>query len=330
MALFRKNKIGRASIKESFDNLPSGICFADYNGLIILCNRQMFRLCYTLIGMDLQHISELQEALDSPKNGVHPVSADGNIYRFPDDAVWKFTKSAITDADGNAYTQVQAVEVTALYEKEAELEKENSRLEEVNARAKKLYSQLDSIVREEENFAVKTHVHDEMGELLGKTRKMLSQRDFSPGKLRDIGKRWEQIGATLGTTPPNDAQALDTEQTLARLREAAAGIGIKLLILGEFPEESAAAKILTAAVRECAINTVRHAKGDELTAELTSADGSLSAAITNNGAAPAGEIIEGGGLSALRRRIESAGGGMRVESAPRFRLVITLPKKEEE
>lgn len=53
MSVFHKEKIGRASIKEGLDNLPSGICFADQNGTIILCNRQMHRLCHALMGMDL-------------------------------------------------------------------------------------------------------------------------------------------------------------------------------------------------------------------------------------------------------------------------------------
>lgn len=40
----------RRAIKESADNLPSGICFADSNGVIILCNRQMHRLCHRSFG----------------------------------------------------------------------------------------------------------------------------------------------------------------------------------------------------------------------------------------------------------------------------------------
>ena len=329
MTWFRRNKIGRVSIKESFDNLPSGICFADQNGLVILCNKQMYRLCYTLMSMDIQHISELLDALDDPQGSVQPVGADANVYRFPDGKVWKFSQSAITDGDGNAYTQVQAADVTTLYEKEDELERENRRLEEVNARARKLYAQLDDIVREEENFAVKTHVHDEMGELLGLTRNMLSQKDFSADKLKDLGKRWERIGDTLGAVGKSSVDAFDSEKVLTELTEGAAGIGITLYIRGEFPQESSAAYLLTAAVRECAINAVRHAGGSEMTVELTKMSHALTAAITNNGLVPAGEVVEGGGLSALRRRIENAGGAMRVESRPRFRLVITLPEKEE-
>lgn len=329
MTWFRRERIGRASIKESLDNLPSGICFADQSGLVILSNRQMYRLCYTLMGMDLQHISELLDALEKPQAGIQSVGADTNVYRFPEGKVWKFTQSSITDADGNAYTQVLAVDVTALYEKGDELEQENRRLEEVNARARNLYAQLDDIVREEENFAVKTHVHDEMGELLGLTRNMLTQRELPPERLKALGKRWEHIGDTLGAVGKQDGDAFDSDKTLAELTERIAGIGVALHVRGEFPQKSGAAYLLTAAVRECAINTVRHAKGSEMTVELTKTPHSLIAAITNDGLAPAGEVVEGGGLSALRRRIEGAGGAMQVESIPRFRLVITLPGKEE-
>lgn len=329
MTWFRRERIGRASIKESLDNLPSGICFADQSGLVILSNRQMYRLCYTLMGMDLQHISELLDALEKPQAGIQSVGADTNVYRFPEGKVWKFTQSSITDADGNAYTQVLAVDVTALYEKGDELEQENRRLEEVNARARNLYAQLDDIVREEENFAVKTHVHDEMGELLGLTRNMLTQRELPPERLKALGKRWEHIGDTLGAVGKQDGDAFDSDKTLAELTERIAGIGVALRVRGEFPQKSGAAYLLTAAVRECAINTVRHAKGSEMTVALTKTPHSLIAAITNDGLAPAGEVVEGGGLSALRRRIEGADGAMQVESAPCFRLVITLPGKEE-
>ena len=329
MTWFRRERIGRASIKESLDNLPSGICFADQSGLVILSNKQMYRLCYTLMGMDLQHISELLDALEKPQAGIQSVGADTNVYRFPEGKVWKFTQSSITDADGNAYTQVLAVDVTALYEKGDELEQENRRLEEVNARARNLYAQLDDIVREEENFAVKTHVHDEMGELLGLTRNMLTQRELPPERLKALGKRWEHIGDTLGAVGKQDGDAFDSDKTLAELTERIAGIGVALHVRGEFPQKSGAAYLLTAAVRECSINTVRHAKGSEMTVELTKTPHSLIAAITNDGMAPAGEVVEGGGLSALRRRIEGTGGAMQVESTPRFRLVITLPGKEE-
>lgn len=62
---------------------------------------------------------------------------------------------------------------------------------------------------------------------------------------------------------------------------------------------------------------------------LTQSGNSCRMEITNNGRKPEGPIIEGGGLSALRRRIEDRGGVMTVESSPEFRLRVLLPEKEE-
>lgn len=328
MSLFHRNKIGRASIKESFDNLPCGICFIDKNGLIVLCNKQMYRLCHTLLGRDLQYISELQDAMNRPQNGVKTVSADTDVFHFPSGEVWKFTKSDITDADGNAYTQIQAFDVTALYETEKELERENTRLEEINARAKKLYTELDNIVREEENFAVKTRVHDEMGELLGLTRNLMAQKHVSLAERKSVAKRWEQVSSTLGASSEGEEETFDSDKTLTELTKVIAAIGVTLHIKGEFPQKSSAANLLIAAIRECAVNTVRHAEGSEMTVELTRTDVALTAVITNNGNIPEGEIQEGGGLSSLRRKTENAGGIMRVESAPVFKLEMILPGKD--
>ncbi len=51
--------------------------------------------------------------------------------------------------------------------------------------------------------------------------------------------------------------------------------------------------------------------------------------LSNNGAPPKGEITEGGGLSMLRLRVEEAGGSMEIRSSPDFKLMLSLPEKEE-
>ena len=47
------------------------------------------------------------------------------------------------------------------------------------------------------------------------------------------------------------------------------------------------------------------------------------------GKIPERQIVEGGGLSTLRRRIERAGGRMVVQSFPKFQLTVTVPKGKE-
>ena len=58
-------------------------------------------------------------------------------------------------------------------------------------------------------------------------------------------------------------------------------------------------------------------------------DEDATVAVTNNGNIPEHEIVEGGGLSTLRRRVERAGGTMTVQSFPCFQLTVTVPKEKE-
>lgn len=125
----------RRMIKESLDNLPEGICFADTRGIVVLCNRQMDRLCHALMGTDLQVIDELRAALRTPQAGVTAVDPDAGAFAFPDGRTWVFRENAITGGGGRRYVQMQAFDATELYEKRDELERENRALEETNARA---------------------------------------------------------------------------------------------------------------------------------------------------------------------------------------------------
>ena len=50
----------RQAIKESFDNLPSGICFFDEKGLPVLCNLKMQQLIFKITGQNLQSIYDIE------------------------------------------------------------------------------------------------------------------------------------------------------------------------------------------------------------------------------------------------------------------------------
>ena len=53
--------ITRSSIKEGFDDLPAAVCYLTPDGIIRLCNRQMFRVYRALSGRDLQSLEELHQ-----------------------------------------------------------------------------------------------------------------------------------------------------------------------------------------------------------------------------------------------------------------------------
>ena len=91
------------------------------------------------------------------------------------------------------------------------------------------------------------------------------------------------------------------------------------------PTDSGARSLLALSVRECTSNCLKHAAASELYVSVSINSFSCSVTVTNNGTPPTHEIIEGGGLSGLRRRVENAGGAMSVISLPRFVLAVSLP-----
>lgn len=327
----KRKRIGTQSIRESLDNLPNGICFSDRNGYIILCNRTMNNICLELLENDLKHISELERALTNPKNAVPldmDLSENEKIIMMKTGVIWKFTRREIQDKENNTYIQYHAVDVTELYLKKKEFERENERLQNVIERAKKLYSELDDIVKEEENLAIKTKVHDDIGQLLLLTRKIMSQDNAEADDIKKTAKQWEIMISALGKISEENDDGKSSVRP-ADLEKDLSVIGVKLVITGDFPEDRKTASLMSAAIRESAVNAVRHANGKDLYVSFSHFCSKLIAEITNSGERPKGKIKEGGGLGSLRAKTEKAGGTMITESEPVFRLVITVPEKEE-
>ena len=52
---YRKNSVSSLSIKESFDHLPTGLCFSKANGTVQLVNHKMNELGYILTGEEIQN-----------------------------------------------------------------------------------------------------------------------------------------------------------------------------------------------------------------------------------------------------------------------------------
>ena len=51
--MHRLKHMGFNAIKESFDRLPTAVCFFDSEGSIVLCNRQMYQLSRYLLDSDM-------------------------------------------------------------------------------------------------------------------------------------------------------------------------------------------------------------------------------------------------------------------------------------
>lgn len=311
----RKNRLSPFSIKEATDELPMGICFSDPEGRIILCNNRMRRLAFALWGQELQTAEDLQAALARPGEGV---TVKDDCYILPDQTVWQFRTQHIT-VDGDCrWQQMTAQNVTEVWVGNLRQEEINRELREVNGKLQKLYRHMADDIRERERLELKIHIHDAIG------RSLLTIRDIMDSG-QEAEKKLEVLQEALGALTSDRAAPRGTPE---EARQAAEALGVRIETEGSLPQGSMAEKLTLAALGECVTNCVKHAGGDTLFLRITGDAQLYDITITNNGKAPVRPIREGSGLTSLRRSIEGAGGQMQTAYAPRFALLLTLPRKE--
>ena len=112
-----QNSISRSSIKESIDNLPTGLSFSAPNGRILLANRRMEMLCRTITGADFQDAEMFWDYLTQEKNFKETKrisSGDAPSFQLKDGTVWTF-RQKVLQVNGNKILQLTAVDTTQLY-----------------------------------------------------------------------------------------------------------------------------------------------------------------------------------------------------------------------
>lgn len=307
------------SIIEAFDNLPTGVCFFRKNGILTLCNLKMSQLAFEVTGRDLQNLSELQAALDEPHEGV---IKDGSEYILPDGTAWFFAGKVITDRYGDCYVQITASDVTELHAKRHRLAEENEQLIKIRNSLRQLSANVAAETREKEILSMKMHVHDDIGSSMIAAHQILKQRKPMTD-ADDVVATWERAIDLLRRT--NDEKPEKDE--LSQLRDLSMGMGLEIVLTGEMPRDDEMSYLVVTAIRECVTNAVSYAEAKHLNVRVETAhDGMTLVTIENDGKPPADDVVEGGGLSMLRRRIEYAGGSMKVVSSPVFRLIVSLPE----
>lgn len=312
----KKKTIPRNAVKEAFDNLPSGICFFKENGIPVLCNRKMHRIIFELTGKDLQFITDLTDALENPPEGGKAVK-DGEDYILSDGSVWNFTLRKTKGE--NTYIECLATDITELYQKKQALEKSTAEHQEVIKTLRSLSDNVLGISRETESLEMKMRVHRDTGIALQKLCDYLEKGKNSEDKhevISSLDKLVDYLSAHISESADLD--------DLTEIMKVASSFGLTIEIQGTVPERERERVPIIKAMWECMTNIRKHAGGDTMYVSVTEDGAYRRVRITNNGAVPTGPIVEGGGFSSLRKRIEKIGGIMTVESSPVFALNITV------
>lgn len=168
---------------------------------------------------------------------------------------------------------------------------------------------------------MKMQVHDNLGYSVLAAQRML-MREAEEDKEVFLSQ-WKRTLDLLN----KDNESTEGELH-KRVQERAKALGVKIFYMGEFPKEQNISELMGLILLEAISNSVRHAEATELYVKLSNEFHEWVMVITNNGRMPDKDIIEGGGLSGLRKKVEQYNGIVRICSNPQFSLTIKIPKKE--
>ncbi len=312
--IYWRNTITSTSIKESVDNLPMGLCFSTENGIVLLANNVMNNLSHQIAACDLQNTktfwAKIMESEQFP------------TLKVDDGQTWSFLRHPIKIGKKEGI-QISAINITELEKLRSELKQKNMEYKTMNARLGQYSENLASMKVIEERLATKTRLHNELGYILLATRRWLIEEDS-----RDDGEMivtmWEQsVDALLSGT------GLEAKGVFEDLSQAASDIGIKLHVEGEIPKNKRVESLILKATIEALNNAIRHADAKNLKLKIKENEVDYNIEFINDGKAPMHDVVEGGGLSRLRKQVESQLATMKIVSNPNFKLLINIPKTME-
>lgn len=312
------NNISFISLKEGIDALPMGICFYTLDGLALLVNGKIEELCYELTGHALYNGLEFWEEIVNNENANY---VENKLILRHNDKCWCFEKEGIKEN----LSQIVCIDVTEEQKLNRKLEEENIKLNDINERLLDMKIKVANIARQEEQLAVKANIHSDMGYALLSTKALLTGVD-SKTTTNDIIGNWQYVIKLLRYGDKVEK----SNNTVKELYKAAKFLGLELYIEGNIPRSQELLKLFIACTRECMTNTVRHSKAKELRIIIEENKSNIQWKYINEPKEKVQDVVEGGGLLALRKMVTELDGEMSIEYNKKnddkelFQLTVTL------
>lgn len=317
---WRKKNLSPLSIKESFDTLPMGICFYEDNGLIRLSNTEMDDASFLLDKEALLNGSTFYERLE--KKEIPDVTylsiSPQEVILQKDEKVLSFRRY-LHQIEKKTIHEIDESDITKTYELTKELEKKTKELQHLQKRLLSYEKNAKELITEREILETKIHIHGNLGKLLLITKEKMKE-SLSHSEKEELLLLWEK---GIDDFLTNEKE--EKKDGLQVLEETARRIGIEIIFQGErLEKDSQEEKILLQAIHESLTNAVKHAQAKTLFVTLKKEKLHDIIEIRNDGILPKKEILEGGGLSSLRKLVEENLGKMEIVSKDTFLLRIIL------
>lgn len=320
----RKNQITNSSIKEAMGNIECGLCYAKADGHIVLINNCMVDIVKRMLGKEYINAQGLwKDIITFEENSVArriDFSA-GPAFLFKAGTVWGFERSVLRDSD-KQYVEIIARNLTELYESKHQLERENYKLTQVQERLSHSLQNIAESRQEEELLAYKMRIHDQLGNSIIRTRRLLQMEEIPPQERDGVLAVWDN---TVAAFLKNQLQGeMHLAGNITEIRETAKALGCEIEETGTPPENN---DLYERMVRETMYNAIKHAGATVMFVDCKKKDGFFLVHISDNGTGTEKEIREGGGLSALRHSIESAGGSIELKCDRGLEIFAEIPDR---
>lgn len=312
---WEKNHLTVMSVKDSLDNLPVGISYCDTDGKVLLINNSMHHFIKEIKGQTGYNPVENYDRLIG-EAGMSPV------FEMNDGSIRILRRNEI-NTEKEKFIEYLALDITKKYKLTKELERENRKLVERGNELRRQGRIIDDVILNREILDTKIKVHNNFGQLLLASKYILTH-DTDEKTKEELLKRWRHMSLLRQEEVRTDTNTSSIEE----INRAASAIGVEIIYTRPLPDTltDEHVNILEHMLHEALTNSFSHAHADKLFVSVSETTDCLEIEITNNGKKPESEIIEGGGLSSLRRLIENRTGEMKIISVPEFKLKASLKK----
>lgn len=319
--------ISRLSIKEAVELIPAGILYANDNGRTLIVNPSMNRLFGALNIKAVAEVSSLWSSLASIQNSdkASVMALDDKLLiRIINAGSWLITKEEIV-VKKKRFLQLLAIDITEEDLLTREMEERNNALEESGREIVAAINNIEQLEKEREILRMKTRVHDIIGQRLSILSRLL-ENDMGAAEL--IAK----IEPLLTDMTQAIADTVDTspEHLLFSLTRSFSLIGTEVCLNGKLPRDQNTAGVFAAVIRECATNAVRHADATNVYVQLKENQEEYALIVSNDGKPPSDHIVEGGGITGMRRQVRELSGVFDISQWPQFQIHIRIPKNRKD
>ncbi len=306
-------------IKESFDNLPTGIIFAKLNGVILLANALMYDLYRELSDGTLQSAHAFWHSLTAIHDQIELLEVDNApTLRFSNGKIYRFSKQII-EINHAQVIQIKAVDISALYQlRQTHLQK-HEKLVALRKKMVETKATLENVTRQEEVLDAKFKIHNTMGMGLTTIRRYLST---GQGNLDKELTMWQRSIELLINSDTFVQQGL-----FEGLQKAAQSVGITLDIAGQWPDDhSEIERALISVGRECLINACLHGDAKHMQIIILETATEYQITFKNDGKTSKKPIRSGGGFMSIQKTLEKVNGSFKVVQTPQFAIILVVPR----